>query len=256
MLLTLHTIAVVLLFGLAAITAFTVTYVTAPYGRHTREGWGPTMPTRLGWIVMESPSAWFFAIVFMATVGKPHPAGVLLFAMWLYHYVYRAFVYPQRMRVGPNARMPVVVAAMAFAFNLLNSSINAPIASGAVATWPDGWLWDPRFLAGTALFVAGHLIHRHADRVLFTLRDNDPPGTRRYHIPRGGLYRYISCPNYFGELVQWSGWALATWSWGGLGFAVYTAANLVPRALDHHRWYQRTFADYPQERRAILPGIL
>ena len=26
---------------------------TAPYGRHTRKGWGPLMDNRLGWILME-----------------------------------------------------------------------------------------------------------------------------------------------------------------------------------------------------------
>jgi hypothetical protein len=35
-----------------------------------------------------------------------------------------------------------------------------------------------------------------------------------------------------------------------------TAANLVPRALSHHRWYQANFPDYPHERRALLPGLL
>ena len=58
-------------------------------------------------------------------------------------------------------------------------------------------------------------------------------------VPHGPLFRLVSCPNYFGEIVDWSGFALATWSPGGLLFALWTAANLVPRAgresLDTHQ---------------------
>jgi protein-S-isoprenylcysteine O-methyltransferase Ste14 len=69
------------------------------------------------------------------------------------------------------------------------------------------------------------------------------------------LYRWISCPNYLGEIVEWSGWALATWSLPGLAFAVWTAANLAPRAHSHHLWYREHFEDYPPQRKALLPGL-
>jgi len=47
-----------------------------------------------------------------------------------------------------------------------------------------------------------------------------------------------------------------TWSLPGLSFAVWTAANLIPRALHHHSWYKKEFKDYPQKRKAIFPGFL
>ena len=49
---------------------------------------------------------------------------------------------------------------------------------------------------------------------------------------------------------------MATWSLAGLAFFTYTAANLVPRALVHHQWYQERFADYPAGRKAVIPGVL
>ncbi|MGB0641280.1 MAG: 3-oxo-5-alpha-steroid 4-dehydrogenase, partial [Myxococcota bacterium] len=70
------------------------------------------------------------------------------------------------------------------------------------------------------------------------------------------LYRYVSCPNYLGEMVQWIGWAIAMNSLAGVSFAVWTVANLLPRALTHHRWYRDKFAEYPAERKAVIPFVL
>jgi hypothetical protein len=65
----------------------------------------------------------------------------------------------------------------------------------------------------------------------------------------------VSCPNYLGEIVQWFGWALLGWSLPGLAFALFTLANLAPRAYAHHRWYLATFPDYPRDRAALLPNL-
>ena len=73
------------------------------------------------------------------------------------------------------------------------------------------WLADPRFIIGALLFVIGFWTHYRSDEILRSLRETD----RGYQIPRGGLYRFISCPNYFGEIVEWTGFAIATWSLPG-----------------------------------------
>jgi 3-oxo-5-alpha-steroid 4-dehydrogenase 1 len=118
--------------------------------------------------------------------------------------------------------------------------------------YPREWLLDPRFIAGTCLFVAGLALNHHSDEVLRRLRR---PGETGYKIPRGGLYRWVSCPNYLGEIIEWTGWAIATWSLPGLLFAVWTFANLAPRGWEHHGWYKEKFADYPKDRRAIIPFV-
>ena len=102
------------------------------------------------------------------------------------------------------------------------------------------------------VFFSGLYINRKADHMLKALR---APGDSGYKIPRGWLYERITSPNYLGEIIQWTGWAIATWSLGGVAFAIFTAANLVPRAIQHHRWYHERFPDYPKDRNIILPGV-
>jgi len=175
---------------------------------------------------------------------------LLFLAMWQAHYLQRAFVYPFLMREG--ARIPATVMLMAITFNVLNAFINARWVS-ELGSYSLDWLADPRFLAGVALFLGGLALNLSADRTLRGLR---APGETGYRIPRGGAYRWVSCPNYLGEILEWFGWALATWSLAGLAFALYTTANLAPRAVAHHGWYRKRFVDYPAQRRALIPYVL
>ena len=56
----------------------------------------------------------------------------------------------------------------------------------------------------------------------------------------------VSCPNYFGEFLEWLGWALMTMNLAGLIFFFWTLANLLPRALSNHEWLKREFENYPK----------
>jgi 3-oxo-5-alpha-steroid 4-dehydrogenase 1 len=241
---------VLLEIALAVVTFVALCFVVAPYGRHGRAGWGPTVPARVGWIVMEAPASLLFLALYLLGDHRFDAVPLVLLGLWQVHYVQRAFVYPVLMRDG--ARMPASVVLMAIAFNVLNAYVNARWISefGSYAT---SWLRDPRFLAGAALFVGGFLVNLNSDRILRGLRG---PGETGYLIPEGGFYRWVSSPNYLGEIVEWFGWALATWSLAGLSFALYTFANLAPRAMANHQWYLSTFDDYPVSRRALIPHVI
>jgi protein-S-isoprenylcysteine O-methyltransferase Ste14 len=235
---------------LAVLTFAGLQFIVAPYGRHGRGGWGPTVPARVGWVVMECPAPLLFLGVYLTGARRAELVPLVLLAMWQAHYLQRTFVYPFLMRAG--ARMPVSLMAMAIAFNTLNAYINARWVSD-LGTYPVSWLTDSRFLLGAALFVVGLALNLSADRTLRQLRQ---PGETGYRIPYGGGYRFVSSPNYLGEIIEWTGWALATWSLAGLAFALYTIANLAPRAMANHRWYHDRFPDYPAERRALVPYLL
>lgn len=225
-------------------------FVTAPYGRHARAGWGPEIGSRLAWWIMEVPASLGFALFFFAGEHSREPVPLALFLLWQLHYFDRAFLYPLRIRVGRRTT-PLATVASGFAYNCINAFLNGTSLS-AVTRYEPSWFGDPRFLLGVALFLAGWTINRWADTVLRNLRR---PGETGYAIPRGGLYEAISCPNYFGELIEWVGWAVATWSLAGLSFAVFSAANLLPRAVANHNWYQEQFPDYPPRRRAVIPFV-
>jgi 3-oxo-5-alpha-steroid 4-dehydrogenase 1 len=245
--------SLIILFSLVTACAVFIVlfFISAPYGRHTRRGWGPLIPNQLGWLIMESPSAILFAVTFCLGSLPKDFAMLVFLGMWEAHYIHRAFIYPLMISDG-RKKMPVLVMLLAIFFNIGNSYTNGHYLFTLSGGYPNSWLIDPRFWMGCAIFLAGFIINRWADRTLQTLRE---PGEVGYKIPFGGLYEWISCPNYFGEIIEWLGWAIATWSLPGLAFAVWTFANLAPRARTHHAWYNANFPAYPKERKALIPGV-
>ena len=48
-------------FAVAVIVFVALFFVAAPYGRHTRKGWGYSVGNKLGWVLMEAPAPLVFA---------------------------------------------------------------------------------------------------------------------------------------------------------------------------------------------------
>ena len=235
--------------GLAVLVFVLLFWVNAPYGRHVRAGWGPTVSARLGWLIMETPAVVLPVLFFLLGQRHDNPVAIVLLALWLAHYIHRAFVFPILLRAAGRA-MPLVIVLMAISFNLGNAYFNGRWLFSFGPAYELSWLYDVRFISGALCFMVGKAINLHSDHVLRKLRQ---PGEHGYAIPTGGLYRWVSCPNYLGEIIQWCGWALATWSLAGLSFALWSIANLAPRAYAHHRWYHERFETYPRTRRALVP---
>jgi 3-oxo-5-alpha-steroid 4-dehydrogenase 1 len=226
--------------------------VTAPYGRHARTDWGPSISNRLGWCLMELVSLVVFAGLFLTGPSAKTAPMWVFFALWTAHYINRSLIFPWRTRTRGKS-MPVMIVGSAAAFNIVNASLNGLYLGWSGAVYPIEWLSDPRFIIGLAVFAAGAAINIWSDNRLIGLRAD---GGQGYAIPRGGPFEWVSCPNHMGEIIQWSGFALMCWNLPALSFAVWTAANLIPRAVSHHIWYRKTFPEYPQGRRAVIPALL
>lgn len=237
---------------LAVVIFPTQFFVTAPYGRHARTDWGPSISNRLGWCLMELVSLVVFGGLFLAGPNTKTAPMWIFFALWTAHYLNRSLIFPWRTHTRGKS-MPLAIVGSAAVFNVVNGSLNGLYLGWFGTPYPNEWLTDPRFLAGAAIFAIGAGINLWSDNRLIALRSG---GGQGYTIPRGGLFERVSCPNLMGEIIEWSGFALMCWNFPALSFAVWTAANLIPRALSHHAWYRRTFADYPSNRRAVIPALL
>lgn len=226
-------------------------FIKAPYGRHIRRGWGPLLDNRLGWFIMESPAVLVFGAIVLG-YAQLNATVVVLFLLWELHYVHRDLIYPWTLKKGK--KMPWSIVVMALVFNTTNAYLNGWSIASQADKYGDLWLSSPQLLVGVLVFFGGMTLNKVSDHQLSRLSKTRGKNGA-YQVPHGLAYRWVSCPNYLGEIIQWTGWAIATWSLAGWVFAIWTMANLVPRALAHHRWYLETFADYPARRRALIPYL-
>jgi hypothetical protein len=237
--------------GIGLITFIYLLFQNAPYGRHTTKGWGPVIDNHLGWIIMEGVVLvvliWHL-LYFKAPISLI--TGIMI-ALFVLHYIHRSFIFPFMIRTK-GKKMPLIIAMSAIIFNLVNGSQIGYYFSH-YAHYTKDWLSDPRFIFGSLLFISGAYINVRSDYYLIGLRKSGDSTT--YKIPKGFLFDYISCPNHFGEIIEWAGFAILTWSLPGLVFFCWTCANLIPRALAHHRWYLEKFAEYPVDKKAVFPFI-
>ncbi|MGA1866114.1 MAG: DUF1295 domain-containing protein [Thermoplasmatota archaeon] len=246
---TVFAILLISQFILAGVVFVLLMFIAAPYGKHSRKGWGPVIGSRSAWIIMELPAVFVILAVYTLFNDGISPVPMVMLFLWEAHYIYRTFLYPSFFR-GSKRNFPIFLVFFAFPFNIMNGFINGYFI--ASRSWELGWLITIPFISGTILFIGGFLMHVRSDARIRALRK---PGEKGYSIPHGGGFRFISNPNYLGEIVEWCGWALLTFSLPGASFALFTVANLVPRAISNHRWYRQTFDDYPQERKMLLPFI-
>lgn len=247
----LNTLALLVIFAAAPLVFIALYFVTAPYGRHFREGWGPAIPSRASWFLMELPALVVIAAVVLFDERRASLLALMLLGLWEMHYLYRTCLFPLLIKDN-GRRFPLLLTLFAAVFNTLNGYANGHFLAGFSLEPGGGLVPAIRVGLGMALFFAGFVTHVRADLQLRSLRENGETG---YKIPRGGLFEYVTSPNYFGEIVEWSGWALATWSLPGLAFALFTMANLVPRAHANRVWYIDTFPDYPRQRKRVIPFV-
>jgi protein-S-isoprenylcysteine O-methyltransferase Ste14 len=217
----------------------------APYGRHTSKKWGISIDNKLGWIIMELPALLVCpAIYFYFKID--FDISIMFICLWIIHYFNRTIIFPFRIKTK-GKKMPLAIVLSAFFFNIVNGLINGYFLSNINLHSVSIFL-----ITGFLLFVLGLYINISSDNKLINLRKIK----KGYFIPKGGLFKYISCPNFFGEILEWFGFALMTFNIGSLSFFIWTCCNLIPRALAHHKWYKNKFNEYPKERKAILPFLI
>jgi hypothetical protein len=236
--------------SIAVCIFFLLLKINAPYGRHASAKWGPQVDNHYAWLMMELPALAIMSFFFIQNFSKVNTVIEIMIGLFCIHYFNRTFIFPFRLHTR-GKKMPLLIMASGIFFNLANTFLLGYYFTH-FANYEINWLTDFRFIAGISLFFCGLWINWRSDNILIHLRK---PEETDYKIPKGWLFSYISCPNMLGELIEWAGFAMLCWNMPALAFFIWSAANLVPRAIAHHKWYKTKFDNYPAERKAILPYI-
>ena len=225
---------------IAVLVFIALHFVTAGYGVFYNKKWGPAVPNKLGWILMESPV--FIVMILLCIISERSTNIVCLIFLILFeiHYFQRSFIFPFLIR-GKSV-MPLSVILMGVVFNVLNAVMQGGwiFYVAPENMYELSWLATPQFIIGTLVFFTGMIININSDYIIRHLRK---PGDTKHYLPKKGLFKYVTSANYFGEFVEWVGFAILTWSLSGAVFALWTFANLAPRAAKIYNNYKKEFGD-------------
>lgn len=232
----------------------TLLKIPAPYGRYQghmkSKYFGFGIPPRIAWVIQELPS--FCWPSYFLLMERPHSryALLLLFLFWI-HYFQRTFIFSLGIRSKNQTRLVPFVLAFLFCFfnGYLQSAYLARYFAGSLESSAD-WAY---LLVGCGVFFVGMAINIHSDSLLRNLRSAHDT---TIHLPQGGMFHYVSGANFFGEIVEWLGFAIASqFSLPAVAFFLFTFASIAPRGKRHHEQYRQHFANYPRHRRAVIPFI-
>lgn len=247
-------------FGLAGLVL--MSGINAPYGRYNQasEKSQQSLPIRLlskcdinptlAWILQECPTLIAAAVCWSTGKNelKTNPGNIASLFCFVAHYVNRTIIYPLRIKGSKPIPLPVMMMAMSFC------GVNGYIQCRSLTRYVEVPTYSWTLPVGIAMWGTGVYINTEADEILRNLRK---PGETGYKIPYGGMFKYVSGANFFGEILEWMGYAVSTGlSLPGVTFALCTALNIGPRAVAHHKWYLEKFKDsYPKERTAVIPFL-
>ena len=237
---------------IAGIVFVALYFVEAGYGMLFDKKWGFPISNKVAWICMEAP---VFIVMFALWYGSERRfelVPLLLFLLFELHYFQRSFIFPLLMK--GKSKMPVGIMWMGIVFNILNGYMQGEwiFYLAPQDLYTEAWLRSPQFVVGTLLFFVGMGINWHSDYIIRHLRK---PGDTNHYLPKGGMFDYVTSANYFGEIVEWCGFAVLTWSASGAVFAWWTIANLEPRANAIYHKYKAMFGDEFGNRKRVFPFI-
>ena len=240
--LSLHAFQIFLIvMALIAVVVFvSLFFVDAGYGKFYQPKWGPSVDNRLGWVLMEAPVFVAMLLLWWFSDRRTDPVRLIFLLLFELHYFHRSFIFPLQIR--GHSLMPFSIILRGALFNTLNAFMQGGwiFYLSPDEFYPANWLTSLPFILGTAIFVFGMSVNIGSDTIIRHLRQ---PGDTAHYLPKGGMFRYVTSANYFGEFVEWVGFAILTWSWSGAVFALWTFANLAPRAARIYDMYSREFPD-------------
>lgn len=250
--------------GIAVVVFISLYFVKAGYGMFTTSKWGKSINNKLAWFLMEFPIFLAMIVIWLASPHRFDLVPMIFLLIFEIHYFQRSLIFPWLMK-GKKSQMPLAVMFMGIAFNILNAMMQgywiffeSYMQNYHVLglSYTDvAWLWSPQFIIGVIIFLFGFYVNLRSDYIIRHLRKSDED--TKHYLPEGFMFEYVTSANYFGELMEWLGFAILTWSISGLVFFIWTFANLVPRANAIYQHYKEEFGEIMEKKRLkrVFPFI-
>lgn len=173
------------------------------------------------------------------------PMSLLGLGLFSLHYFNRSFIFPFLIKSSRDT--PIETCLSAFAFCCFNGWLQSRSTIESNLHSRDA---HSAYL-GLFLFLVGMYINISADSHLRELAAQRVGNA--YLTPHKGMFKYVSAANYFGEIVEWFGFALLMQTPGAAWFSLFSTLFLGQRGYQTHKYYLAKIDDYPKSRSSVFP---
>ncbi len=212
---------------------------------------GGAIPSRIGMLVIYALPMFFYLLCYVATAGERHLYHQLVLAAVVGHFLKRCletlFLHRYSGHLSLRSLVSIVLGYCAIV-GTIHLAVN--LRTPASLVQQHSVLFSSAL--GAVVFLLGELGNLYHHVLLARLRG---PADKSYQIPQGGLFRLVACPHYFFEIVAWVGIAIMSKQLMVFGVISFSVFYLLARSVSTVRWYKAKFADYPSERKAIIPYV-
>jgi 3-oxo-5-alpha-steroid 4-dehydrogenase 1 len=215
--------------------------------------WTASVNSRVGWFVAYLVPLLVYVGLHLQAGSPRSPYHWALLAGMVFHFGKRCleslFLHKYSKPTGATAYLLII---WAYSTMVLAAGWFQTHAVSAA----EGWAPElrPALIAGAGIFLVGQAINFYHHLLLARLRPAGAVG-QGYRVPQGGLFRWVACPHYLGEIISWVGYAVMAGlppSWGN---AAVVVVYLGARSRSTLRWYQQNLPDWPADRRALVPRL-
>lgn len=217
----------------------------------------PVISSRKAWIIQGSPGVFVTLFYVWYAYSNITFKKLLVIFPFFIHYFHRSFIFP--FCIYSFADIPLEITIMIF----ISCFFNAIMVNRSIFYFSN---YDEEFwllyIFGMISFGIGAFINLFSDYSMVKQRSKDIHGLNgQYIIPRGFLFDYISCPNYFGEIIEWFSFIVISSSFSSFVCFITKISFLFPRAIQTNEWYKENFENEfnndndLSKRRAILPFL-
>ena len=198
-------IFLIVMAAIAVIVFIALYFVEAGYGMLFDKKWGVPISNKVAWVCMEAPVFIVMFLLWNSSERQFETVPFLIFLFFELHYFQRSFIFPLLMK--GKSKMPIGIMLMGITFNVLNGYMQGQwlFHLAPANLYTNDWLYTPQFIIGTLLFFIGMGINIHSDHIVRHLRK---PGDTNHYLPKGGIFNYVTSANYFGEILEWCGFAI------------------------------------------------
>lgn len=210
-----------------------------------------SLPSRLGMFIIYFPAVFAYPLIFTYMEGPSSSWHTWCMALVVAHFAKRCLetLFLHKYSGVTNLGSTLLISSL---YTLVALLLGYFAATDMKLSLLNSTVLKPLVVVGIVLWFVGTGINFYHHWLLARLRK---PGETGYVLPTGGLFRWIACPHYFGEIVAWFGYAFLFHHIAAYIIAATMTAYLMGRSHNTVKWYRERLEGVPSNWKRLFPFV-